>query len=73
MLQKTKKRKSVEMFPYQALKDIVKVGGENVVKNFGEKFRELKIEGSKRKTIEDLFMGTESGVRTNLQDRHGDS
>ena len=42
----TKKRKSVEMFQYQALRDVVKVGGDTVVRNFGEKFKELKVEGS---------------------------
>ena len=46
MLQMTKKRKSVEMFQYQALRDVIKVGGDTVVRNFGEKFRELKVEGS---------------------------
>lgn len=64
------KRKSVEKFQYQAHRDIVKVGEDNVVKNFGEKFRELKIEGLQKKTIEILFMGTESGVRKKCQDRH---
>ena len=41
----TRKRKSVEMLQYQALRDVVKAGGDTVVKNFGEKFRELKVEG----------------------------
>ena len=38
MLQMVKKRKSVETFKYQALRDIVKTGVEAVVKNFVEKF-----------------------------------
>ena len=63
----------MEMFQYQALIDVVKAGGETVVKNFEEKFRELKVEGLKKKTIEALFMGTESGARRNFQDRRGDS
>ena len=45
------------MFQYQTLRDVIKAGGQTLVKNFGEKFRELKIEGSQRKTIEALFMG----------------
>ena len=69
MLQMTKKRKSVEIFQYQALRDIVKVGGDDVVKNFGAKFRELKIEGSWKKLVETLFMETESGARRNFQGR----
>ena len=40
-----KKRESIEMFKYQAFRDVIKAEGETVVKNFGEKFRELKVEG----------------------------
>ena len=46
MLNIVKKRKRIDKFIYQSLQDIVKVGGDNVVKNFGAKFRQLKIEGS---------------------------
>ena len=38
MLQMTKKRNNVERFQYQALRGVVKTGGETVVKNFGETF-----------------------------------
>ena len=41
-----------------------------MVKNFGAKCRELKIEGSLKKLIKTLFMGTESGARKSFQDRH---
>ena len=37
------------------------------MKNFGEKFRELKVKGSRKKMIE------ESGARKSFQDRRGDS
>ena len=33
---------------YINLRDVVKVGGENVVKNFEEKFKELKVEGHRK-------------------------
>ena len=69
MLQMTRKRKSVEMFQYQALRDIIKAGGDTVMKNFGDKFRQLKVEGSRKKTVQTLFMGTESRARRNFQDR----
>ena len=36
-----KKRKRLDKFIYQALRDIVKLGGDNVIKNFEEKFKEL--------------------------------
>ena len=68
MLQITRKRMSVEVFQYQALRDVVKGGGDTVVKNFGDKFRELKLEGSRKKTVETLFMGTESGARRNFHE-----
>ena len=68
ILQKARKRKSIEVFLYQQLRDFVKVGGEDVVKNFGAKFRELKIEGSRKKSIKNLFMGTGSGARRNFQE-----
>ena len=51
MLQMTKKRKSVEIFQYQALRDVVKAGRNTVVRNFEEKFRELRVEGSRKKNI----------------------
>lgn len=69
----TRKRKRVEMFQYQVLRDVVKAGRDTVVKNFGEKFRELRVVGSMKKNIETLFMGTESGASRNFQYRHGDS
>ena len=69
MLQKTKRRKSIEVFQYQTLWDNVKVGGDDMVKNFGAKFRELKIEGLWKMLIKTLFMGTESGARRNFQER----
>ena len=64
----TRKRKSVETFQYQALRDIVKAGGDTVVKNFGDKLMELKVEGSRKKTVETLFWGTESEAKRNYQD-----
>ena len=41
MLGIVKKRKRLDKFVCQSLRDIVKVGGDNVVKNFEEKFKEL--------------------------------
>ena len=57
MLHKTKKMKSLEMIQCQVLRDVVEAGGETVVKNFGEKFRELKVEGLRKKMIEALLNG----------------
>ena len=40
-----KKRKRLDKFIYQAFMNIVKVGGENVIQNFQQKFKELRVEG----------------------------
>ena len=45
-----KRRKKMESFEIQALRDIVKVGGERVIKNIEEKFIEVRVEG-KRKSL----------------------
>ena len=50
MLQKLKKRKRIENFKIQALKEIVKTSGEDVVENFEQKFKEICVEG-KRKSL----------------------
>ena len=41
MLGIIKKRKRLDKNIYQALRDVVKLGGENVIQNFEEKFKEL--------------------------------
>ena len=50
MLQKQKKRRKMENFELQALREIVKENGENVVHNFEQKFKEICVEG-KRKSL----------------------
>ena len=52
MLQKLKKRKIMENFEIQSLREIVKTNGPDVVKNFEEKFKEIRVEG-KRKSFKD--------------------
>ena len=42
-----KKRKRLDKFVYQALQDVMKVGGDNVVQNFEEKFKEFRVEGNR--------------------------
>ena len=41
MLGIVKKRKRLDRFIYQALRDVVKLGGEDVIKNFDETLKEL--------------------------------
>ena len=41
MLSIVKRRKRLDKFVYQSLRDVVKVGRDDVVRNFEEKFKEL--------------------------------
>ena len=43
MIGRIKKRRWMETFEYQTLRNVVKEGGENVIKNFKDKYRELKV------------------------------
>ena len=62
MLEMVKKRKTVEMFQYQSLWNVVKLRGAEVIKNFGDKFKELKIEGVRTKVVDTLYMGCQKEV-----------
>ena len=59
MLGVIKKRKRLEKFVYQSRCDIVKAGGDNVIKNFEEKFKELCVEGNRREVNSSSVMFTE--------------
>ena len=59
MLQKLKKQKGMENFKIQALRNVVKENGPDVVENFEKKFKEVKIEG-KRKSLSSSTMFTET-------------
>ena len=48
---------------------MVKLGGAEVIKNFGDKFKELKIEGVRTKVVYTLYMGSESEARKRYQNR----
>ena len=48
MLNVIKKRKRIDKYIYQSLRDIVKVGGDNVIKNFEDKFKELRVKGHRK-------------------------
>ena len=63
MLEKMKKRRKMENFEIQALRNVVKEGGPDVVKNFKKKFKEIRMEG-KRKAVSSSAMLTEQLPRT---------
>ena len=53
MLQKLKKRRKMENFELQSLREIVKENGPAVVENFEKKFKEIRVEG-KRKSLKEF-------------------
>ena len=63
MLGRVKKRKRMETSQYQVLRNVVKEGGEDVMKNFGIRYRELKVEGTQKAGlwIRIFFCGFGSG------------
>merc|ERR1712215_202287 len=52
MLQKLKKRRKMENFELQTLREVVKENGPAVVENFEKKFKEIRVEG-KRKSLKE--------------------
>ena len=76
MLGRVKKRKRMDNFEYQALRNVIKEGGEAVIYNFEKKYRELKVEENRKKVKEmlytesekeTLYMGLESEARKRYQ------
>ena len=59
MLGTVKNRKRLDRFVYQALRDVVKTGGEDVIKNFEETFKRLQVEGCRKDGSSSSVMYTE--------------
>ena len=59
MLSIVKKRKKVDKLIYQALRDVVKVGGDDVLENFEKKFKETRIKGCRKDASSASIMYTE--------------
>ena len=69
MLTMVKKRKRIDRFIQQALRDVVKLGGDIVVKNFEDKFKELRVEGCRKDGgSSSLVMFTEDGEEMDEED-----
>ena len=77
MLGRVKKRKRMDNFEYQALRNVIKEGGVNVIDNFERKYKELKIEGNRKKVAETMYvepeketfyMGSESEARKDIKE-----
>ena len=82
MLCRVKKRKKIDSHKLQSRRDIVKKGGETVMKDFKGKFQEVIIKGKRKKTsavnytqsssrnkeeLENLCMGTSMEAQKQLQ------
>ena len=48
MLGNIKKRRKIDKYVYQALRNVVKEGGVDVLKNFETKLEEMRVEGCRR-------------------------
>ena len=60
-------RKGKESLQFQALRNVVKEGCNEVLKNFWEKYRELRVEPIRMNTKEALYMGNQSNTRLQYQ------
>ena len=56
----TKKRKGIENHQLQELRNVVKANGDDVMKDFREKYRALKIESNRGKAADTFYMGRQS-------------
>ena len=57
MMIETRKRKGIKKHPVTGVKRYSEKGGEDVMKDFREKYRKLKIESNRGKTAETFYMG----------------
>ena len=74
MMVETKRRKGMETFELQEMRNVVKEGGVEVMNNLKNKFRELKIEGNREQEVNVYYMGKESvsRLRYHEQRRRGE-
>ena len=57
----------LEAFYYQDLRNIVKESGDDVLEQLCKQFKELKIEGMRKKAVNTLCMGRDSDARWQYQ------
>ena len=58
MLQEAQKRKGMEQFQFQSLRDVLKIEGDRM-KKFVTKYHEVKVHISRKKGTEAMYMGSE--------------
>ena len=62
MLGRVRKRKRVDGYELQALRDVVKKGGDDIIKDFQEEFKEVRVEGKRIKTSPVHCAGSSLGL-----------
>ena len=65
MMIETRKRKGMEGYELQELRNIVKRSRENVMEEFRKKYKELKVEPNRGKVANSYYMGHQSVSRQN--------
>ena len=63
MMIQTNRRKGVESHQKQQLREIVKIGGQDVMTRFRERYKELRIETNRGKVTDAFYIGHESRSR----------
>ena len=56
MLEKMRKRRKIDNFELQSLRNVVKEGGPNIVSKFTKKFKKIKIEGKRKFHASTIYM-----------------
>ena len=69
MMIQTRNRKGIESHELTQIRDIVKKNEDDVMKEFRNKYRELKIEPNRGKVKEALYMGNQSESRKRFHDK----
>ena len=64
-----KKRKRIDKYVYQSLRNVVKEGGVDVLKNFETKFKEMRVEGCRKDASSTSVMYTED-MHEDLPEAH---
>ena len=59
MLKKLKKRRKMENYKLQTLREVVKENGPAIVQNFEKKFKEIRVEGKRKSLKESTALYTE--------------
>ena len=63
MYNETSKRKGMEAFQMQQLREVVEKGGDEVLTNLRDKYKALRIDGERKETVDLYYMGKTSEAR----------